>query len=89
MKAPSLEALASQGGRPVREKYLPLMTARERNWVLTKDREREAVEVLMNADSRWRAGDLAGGVKTGLEALRRSPARVAFYCAKRLQRLIT
>jgi hypothetical protein len=73
----------------IREMYLPRMTPRERNWVLTKDREREAVEVLMSADSQWRAGDKAGGVKTGLEALRRSPARVAFYCAKRLQRLIT
>jgi glycosyltransferase involved in cell wall biosynthesis len=75
--------------RRIREKYLPLMTPRERNWVLTKDREREAVEVLMSADARWRAGDKAGGLKTGLEALRRSPARVAFYCGKRLQRYIS
>jgi glycosyltransferase involved in cell wall biosynthesis len=73
----------------IREMYLPRMSPRERNWVLTKDREREAAEVLMNAGSKWRAGDKAGGVMTGLDALRRSPARVAFYCAKRLQRLIT
>jgi glycosyltransferase involved in cell wall biosynthesis len=73
----------------IREMYLPQMTPRERNWVQTKDREREAVEVLMSADSRWRSGDKAGGVAAGLDALRRSPARVAFYCAKRLQRLIT
>ena len=73
----------------IREMYLPRMTPRERNWVLTKDRERAAIDALVNADSQWRAGDRAGGVKLGLEALRRSPARVAFYCAKRLQRLIT
>lgn len=73
----------------IREMYLPRMTPKERNWVLMKDREREALDALMSADSQWRSGDRAGGVKMGLEALRRSPARVAFYCAKRLQRLIT
>jgi glycosyltransferase involved in cell wall biosynthesis len=73
----------------VREKFLPLMTPRERDWLLTKERQRDAVERLMDADSRWRSGDKAGGVVTGLEAFRRSPARVTFYCAKRVQRLIT
>lgn len=59
MKAPSLEALASQGGRPVREKYLPL--------TIPAIGPREKELVLETLDSGWittghKAIELANGV---------------------------
>ena len=62
MKAPSLEALASQGGRPVREKYLPL--------TIPAIGPREKELVLETLDSGWiTTGHKAIALANGVAAL--------------------
>src|SRR5678816_2968302 len=66
MKAPSLETLASQGGRPVREKYLPL--------TIPAIRPREKELVLETLDSGW--------ITTGHKAIARANGVAALAGAK-------
>ena len=88
-KSVSLRERQESDEARVRETYIPQLSPRERRWIRAKQRERKAMDDLLEADSRWHLGDKKGGFLVGLEAFRRSPGKVAFYCAKRLQRLIT